>query len=180
MADSALQIVNDLADRAASHFNASYVAKQLGVSIDEAHSLLGHLREEGLVEVHFDVLCPDSDRTIATYALGQKIPYGEIFEDKTGDCRPFELTESNILITYSPSGQLMRQRKREELHDGGSKKKIPPLRRAWKTLWRRLTPTKSIRPARSFRTSSTAQERKASSEAQGRRERFNTTLPIRR
>jgi hypothetical protein len=154
MPTSAQDIVNELAGKGASHFHASYVAKKLGVSTDDAHRALAELGEQGLVDVHFDVICPENDRTIASYKLGEKIPYGEIIEERTGDCEPFELDESNVLITYSPSGEFMLQRKRDELHEGSKKKNRRSGRvgTIFSTLLRRM---ESIRPrGRSSRTSS--------------------------
>lgn len=142
-----LDIVRQLALEGASHFHASYVAKETGHSIKAAQEALESLRVEGIVDVHFEVICPESDRTIQSFQLGEVIPYGEMFYEKTGDCEPFELTEKDILVTYSPSQSFLLRLNREEKRS--AKKKIPILHRLWQIASTRSRPTRSDQNRRS-------------------------------
>jgi hypothetical protein len=133
-------VVRDLALGGSAHFHASYVAKKLGVSTEEAHERLAALEQEGAVEVHFDLICPETDRTIATYKLREEIPFGQFFAEKTGDCEPFEIAESDLLVTYSPTADFTRRL----LRDGEpqrSKKKTTVWKRLLGTVFRRLRST---------------------------------------
>lgn len=125
MASDALDVVRDLAARGATHFHASYVAKQAGITVGDARERLETLREEGLVDVHFEIVCPGCDRTITSFDLGQKVPYGEAIEDDECDAEPFELSENEILVTYSPSRDLLLRINRDTGADSAKKKRTP-------------------------------------------------------
>jgi hypothetical protein len=124
-------IVKDLALSGSAHFHASYVAKQVGISTAEAHEQLAGLKKQGILEVHFDVVCPDTDRTIKSYKLEEEVPFGELFIEKTGDCEPFELQESDLLVTYSPTAEYLRRLLRDD-EQPSSKKKTSLFKRIWK------------------------------------------------
>ncbi len=139
-------VIKDLAKSGSAHFHASYVAKQLGIPTEQAHLELADLQQQGILEVHFDVICPETDRTIKSYKLKEEVPFGEFMIEETGDCQPFQLQESDLIVTYSPTQTYLRRL----LRDGersGSKKKTPLLRRIWKIVSARLLHTRSI-PAR--------------------------------
>lgn len=125
MAPDTFDVVRDLAARGATHFHASYVAKEAGIPVDDARVRLEKLREEGLVDVHFEVVCPGCDRTISSFDLGQKVPYGEAIDDDECDAEPFELTEDEILVTYSPSRDLLLRVNRDTGAEGAKKKRTP-------------------------------------------------------
>jgi hypothetical protein len=118
----AADVVKDLTLAGSAHFHASYVAKKLGVSTDEAHEKLAALQQQGVLEVHFDVICPETDRTIKSYKLKDEVPMGEIFIEETGDCKPFELQESDLIVTYSPTPTYTRRLLRDGEHSGSKKK----------------------------------------------------------
>jgi hypothetical protein len=152
-------VVKDLALSGSAHFHASYVAKQVGIPTAKAHEELARLEQQGILEVHFDIICPETDRTIKSYKLEEEIPLGEILVEETGDCEPFELQESDLLVTYSPKQEYVRRLLRNHEH-AGSKKKIPLLRRIWKTVSARLElgwsiPTPNRSSISTPRTSST-------------------------
>lgn len=126
MASDARDVVRDLAARGATHFHASLVAKQAEIPVATARERLEALREEGLVDVHFEVVCPDCDRTIASFDLGQKVPYGAAMEDDECDADSFELTEDEILVTYSPSRDLLLKVNRDTDAESAKKKKAFP------------------------------------------------------
>jgi hypothetical protein len=131
----ARDVVRELTLDGSAHFHASYIGKQLGIPTEVAHERLAALEQEGVVEVNFDVICPETDRTIRTYKLHEEIPLGEFLIEETGDCEPFELTESDLLITYSPTPDYTRRL----LRDGktrNSKKKTS----LWKPLLRIFSP----------------------------------------
>jgi hypothetical protein len=145
-------VVQDLALEGSAHFHASYVAKQLDIPTEEAHKCLAALQQKGIVEINFDVICPETDRTIKTYKLHEEVPLGEMFIEQTGDCEPFELTESDLLVTYSPTPDYIRRL----LRDGKahrSKKKTP----VWKRLLRIFSPRpRSTDPTNRDRSTSTS------------------------
>src|SRR5262249_17575643 len=120
-------VVKDLALSGSAHFHASYVAKQVGIPTAKAHEELASLEQQGILEVHFDIICPETDRTIKSYKLEEEVPLGEIFVEETGDCEPFELQESDLLVTYSPKQEYVRRLLRDH-EPAGSKKKIPLFR----------------------------------------------------
>ncbi len=126
-----VDVVKDLALSGSAHFHASYVAKQVGISTAEAHEQLAGLKKQGILEVHFDVVCPDTDRTIKSYKLEEEVPFGELFIEKTGDCEPFELQESDLLVTYTPKQEYVQRLLRDD-ERSGSKKKTSLFRRIWK------------------------------------------------
>jgi hypothetical protein len=157
MASDALDVVRDLAARGATHFHASYVAKQAGIPVGDARERLETLRGEGLVDVHFEIICPGCDRTIKSFSIGQTVPYGEVIEDDECDAEPFELTEDEILVTYSPSRDLLLTINRDTVADGAKKKKAPPkglLRKISSRL--RLFTRSTQRPGRSTSTSTSS------------------------
>jgi hypothetical protein len=125
MADDIRNVIKDLALDGSGHFPASYVAKKSGLSVSEAKRELETLRRSKVVEVHFDVVNPHTDRTIKSYRLKQEVPIGKPFDDPTGDSEPFELTENDILVTYSPTSDFLLKLNRS----GDSKKKSSPLRK---------------------------------------------------
>jgi hypothetical protein len=140
----AADVVKDLTLAGAAHFHASYVAKKLGVSTDEAHEKLAALQQQGILEVHFDVICPETDRTIKSYKLKEEVPLGEFFVEETGDCEPFELQESDLIVTYSPTSTYTRRLLRDGEHSG-SKKKTSLVRRIRRIASARLRRGPSIR-----------------------------------
>lgn len=117
-----LEVVRDLTLEGAAHFHASYVAKRVGIPTEDAHKQLAQLEAEGVVEVNFDVICPDNLSTIKTYRLREEIPWDEWVVEPTGDCEPFRLTENDIDVTYSPT-QSYTQRLLRNGERSGSKKK---------------------------------------------------------
>lgn len=133
----ATDVVKDLALDGSAHFHASYVAKKLGIPTSEAHEQLAGLKDQGILEVHFDVVCPDTDRTIKSYKLEEEVPFGELFIEDTGDCEPFELQESDLLVTYSPTAEYLRRLLRDD-EQPSSKKKTSLFKRIWKTASTRL------------------------------------------
>lgn len=114
----AADVVKDLTLAGAAHFHATYVAKKLGISADEAHEKLAALQQQGILEVHFDVICPETERTIKSYKLKEEVPLGEFFIEETGDCEPFELQESDLMVTYSPTSSYTRRLLRNGEHSG--------------------------------------------------------------
>jgi hypothetical protein len=139
----AADVVKDLTLAGAAHFHATYVAKKLGISADEAHEKLAALEQQGLLEVHFDVICPETDRTIKSYKLKEEVPLGEFFVEETGDCEPFELQESDLIVTYSPTSTYTRRLLRDGEHPG-SKKKTSLVRRIRRIVSARLRHGPSI------------------------------------
>lgn len=151
----ARDVVRDLAARGATHFHASLIAKQAEISVDNARECLEALRGEGLVDVHFEVVCPGCDRTIASFDLGQKVPYGATMEDDECDADPFELTEDEILVTYSPSRDLLLKVNRDAGAESTKKKRTPQKGRLRRISSRLRLFMRSIqRPGRSTSTSS--------------------------
>ncbi len=136
-------VVKDLAVTGSAHFHASYVAKQLGIPTAQAHKELADLQRQGILEVHFDVICPETDRTIKSYKLKEEVPLGEMLIEETGDCEPFELQESDLIVTYSPTQTYQRRLLREGAQ-AGSKKKTSLFRRIWKTVSAKLRRGASI------------------------------------
>lgn len=163
----ATDVVKDLALSGSAHFHASYVAKQLGIPTAKAHEELAGLEQQGVLEVHFDIICPETDRTIKSYKLEEEVPFGEVFIEETGDCEPFELQESDLLVTYSPTQDYVRRLLRDH-KPSGSKKKTSLLRRIWKTVSARRGRGASI-PSRS--RSSTSTPKTSSSTVPARRPR---------
>jgi hypothetical protein len=161
----AADVVKDLALSGSAHFHASYVAKQLGIPTAKAHEELAGLEQQGILDLHFDVICPETDRTIKSYKLEEEVPLGEIFVEETGDCEPFELQESDLLVTYSPTQEYVRRLLRNHEHTG-SKKKTSLFRRIWKTVSARPRRGRSI-PSRI--KSSTSTPRTSSTTAPARR-----------
>jgi|GEM_PF-3781850 len=115
-------VVKDLALDGSAHFHASYVAKKAGISTAEAHEQLASLQQQGILEVHFDVVCPETDRTIKSYKLEEEVPFGALFVEETGDCEPFELQESDLLVTYSPTTEYLRRLLRDDEQPSSKKK----------------------------------------------------------
>lgn len=155
----AADVVKDLTLAGAAHFHATYVAKKLGIAADEAHEKLADLQQQGILEVHFDVICPETDRTIKSYKLKEEVPLGEFVVEETGDCEPFELQESDLIVTYSPTATYTRRLLRNGEHSG-SKKKISLGRWIRRTVSARLrhgrsTPRRVGSPTSKPRTSST-------------------------
>jgi hypothetical protein len=159
MASDALNVVRDLAARGATHFHASYVAKEAGIPVGDARERLEKLREEGLVDVHFEVVCPGCDRTISSFDLGQKVPYGEAIDDDECDAEPFELTEDEILVTYSPSRDLLLRINRDTGPESAKKKRAPRrglLRRISSTLRPFMRSIQKLGRSTSISTTSTS------------------------
>jgi hypothetical protein len=154
-----IEVVKSLALEGAGHFHASYVAKQVGIATDQAHEQLAMLQTEGIIEINFDVICPDNLRTVKTYHLREEIPWGKLFTEETGDCEPFPLTEDDIDVTYSPTlnytQRLLRNGERPS-----SKKKTPTERLG--NLFQRFRFTKKTQPDRCTSTSKTAPVRRSS------------------
>lgn len=160
----AADVVKDLAETGSAHFHASYVAKQLRISTAQAHEELAGLEREGILEVHFDVICPETDRTIKSYKLKDEVPIGEMLIEETGDCQPFELQESDLIVTYSPTQDYLRRLLRDGKRSD-SKKKTPLFQRIWKTASAKLrrgvsTPTRTS-SSTSKTSSSTAPARRS-------------------
>lgn len=154
-----IEVVKGLALEGAGHFHASYVAKKVGIATDQAHEQLAMLQTEGVIEINFDLICPDNLRTVKTYHLREEIPWGELFVEETGDCEPFTLTEDDIDVTYSPTlsytQRLLRNGERPS-----SKKKTPTARLG--NLFRLSRFTKKTPPERCTSTSKTAPVRRSS------------------
>jgi hypothetical protein len=149
-------VVRDLTLEGSAHFHASYVADKAHISTREAHEQLAALQKEGVLDVNFDVICPESDRTVGTFRLGDNVPFGETYIEPTGDCEPFELTEDDILVTYTPKTEYLRQLLRE-----GSKKKTlaRPRRHGLRKIVSRMLPVSS--PSRRPAKSSTSRKGRA-------------------
>jgi hypothetical protein len=137
------------------------------VSPADAHKELEQLRVDGLVDVHVEILCPECDRTLRVYDLGQEIPLGELIEDESCEGQPFEVTEDDLFLTYSPSKELLLQVNRTGRSDRSKKKTgiLARLRATWSALRLRTTSTK--RNARFTSALSTAPGRKSRLEAPG-------------
>ena len=162
MASDALDVVRKLASDGATHFHASYVAKQAHIPLEDAQRRLDQLRKQGVIDVHFEVLCPGCDRTLKSFDLGEKIPLGEKFDDDWCDVEPFELNESDLLVTYSPSREGLLKLNREKAQQNVKKK--TPLRRHLRKIFSRLRLFMAwIRRGRSSTSSmsSTAQVRRS-------------------
>jgi hypothetical protein len=165
----AADVVKDLTLAGAAHFHATYVAKKLRIPADEAHEKLAALEQQGILEVHFDVICPETDRTIKTYKLKDEVPLGKFFVEETGDCEPFELQESDLIVTYSPTSTYTRRLLRDGEHPD-SKKKTSLARRMRRIVSARLRRGRSIQIRTRSSTSSTS--RISSTAAPARRSRL--------
>ena len=153
------EVIEDLALNGRGHVHASYVAKQAEIATEDAHKQLLALQSEGIVEVNFDVICPDNLRTIMTFHLEEEIPWGEWVPEPTGDCEPFKLTEEDIDVTYSPTHKFQ-QRLLRSGERSGSKKKS--LRTLVKNVFRLSRSSKKKATERSSSTSKTVRVQRSS------------------
>lgn len=114
MAHEVGQIVQALSREGSTGFRASQVAKQTDSPIVEVQTALMKMVDEGMLELRFQLICPDNGRTIKSYRAGETLPIGEEISD--GRCEsddPFLVEKSNIWVTFKPSERLLRSANRE-------------------------------------------------------------------
>ena len=140
MAHEIAQIVQALSREGSSGFRASQVAKQSGSPLAEVQAALMELVEEGMLELRYQLICPDNGRTIKSFSADEELPIGQEVSD--GRCEteePFVVEKSNIWVTFRPSEALLRAANRElseELKKNCLTGQVPERRcQAGRTAW---------------------------------------------
>ena len=143
-----VSVVRELAREKRPRFRASFIAERAGVTLDEARRDLVKLAKVGDLIIHFELICPFDDASIATFDAREQIP--TVFaSDECGDGEEFDVTPELIWVTFSPTDELIadaereNERPRREASDEGSD---PPSNPPGPSRWRPGRASTSSRP----------------------------------
>lgn len=114
MSSDVAQIVRELTEAGSTGFRASWIARQIDDNVDDIRNELMGMVRDGELQLKFDLLCPDSGRTIRSYGNEDELPLGEEVSDERCDTdEPFLVEKSNIWVTFEPTADLLRHTNRE-------------------------------------------------------------------
>lgn len=106
--------VEDLTREHAARFNASYVSKRAEADPEDSRRELLRLVERGDLTLGFEVMCPESGRTISTYSREDHVPVGETIDCDLCDVGEHVVREEDIWVTFTPTYKLSSRLGRQE------------------------------------------------------------------
>jgi hypothetical protein len=100
--------VEGLAREGVERFRPSLVAARTQVNVPEAHAVLNKLAQEGMLDAHFELICPNDEchRTIARYEVIEQVPVGDELNCPHCD-EPFVPDLNHVWVYYTPSRDLL-------------------------------------------------------------------------
>jgi predicted GH43/DUF377 family glycosyl hydrolase len=94
------RVLRDILERGGFAFHPKHLATSAGISLAEAQKVLERWVKDSRLIRHFEVLCPESGRTVRSYRMASAVPVGEDL-----DCPycedPHLVAESDLWVTYS-------------------------------------------------------------------------------
>jgi hypothetical protein len=100
------EAVETVARAGQKRFYGSTIAARVGTSEAAAQRELLRLVKEDLLELRFELLCPDTGVPIRTFRSLEEIPFDEEIDDERCSA-PFVIDRTDVVVVFEPSRRLL-------------------------------------------------------------------------